>query len=106
MNALLIAALSLLALPACILREPAADARTPAQIVARVLAARWWESPVWLLHVTLGTGAVAAWWAARSALFNTSAVAAWLLAKVASAASNDGRRYRLARSDGLRALPS
>ncbi|MFF0864127.1 hypothetical protein ACFYUV_20380 [Nonomuraea sp. NPDC003560] len=103
---LLIAILALVAFPGCTLREPTAQARTPSQIAARVRAARWWEFPLWPLCVGLAPLGVAGWWALRSAVFNLSAVAAWFLAKVATAFSADGRRYRLVRTDGLRAVSS
>jgi hypothetical protein len=105
MNALLLAALALLALPACVVREPTDSARTPAQLAARVLSASWGEFAVWLLCAGLAPFVLAAWWAARSAVFNTSRVLAWLLAKLATATSDDGRRYRLTRTEGMRALP-
>jgi hypothetical protein len=105
MSAVLITALALLAFPACVVRQPTKEARTIGQLAERVRAARWWELVLWPICVGLILPfALAPWWAARSAVFNVSAVLAWLLAKVATATSNDGRRYRLTRSEGMRAL--
>ncbi|KAB8186834.1 hypothetical protein FH608_045915 [Nonomuraea phyllanthi] len=106
MNTLTFVAVVLLALPACLVREPTSAARTPSQVIARVLAARWWEPAAWLACVAIGPFVVAGWWAGRAAVFNVSALAALLLAKVATTTSADGRTYRLTRTDGMRALVS
>jgi hypothetical protein len=103
-NTVILAAVAMLAFPACTIREPTKHAKTFAQLAARVRVARWWELLLWPLCVGLVPFALAIWWATRSTVFNASAVAAWLLAKVATWTSADGRRYRLTRTEGMRAL--
>ena len=105
MNAALFVVLAL-AFPACVIREPTRQARTPGEIAARVRACSWWEIPLWPICALAVPFALAAWWAARSAVFNVSRLAAWLLAKAATATATDGRRYRLTRTEGWIALQS
>jgi len=98
--------LLLLAFPACSIREPTAQSRTFGQIAARVRVCSWWEIPLWPVQALAIPFVLAAWWAARSAVFTLSAAGSWLLSKIATASSADGRCYRLVRTEGRIALPS
>jgi len=95
MNTLLLVALTLLAFPGCVVREPTTGARTPGQVAAIVRHAAWWQPAWWLLRLVIGAPVSAGWWAGRTALYWAARAIAAGCVRVASVAAADGRKVRI-----------